>query len=258
MRTKNIEPKWKLRLKKELICKQYFKNFNYEDWLIYLKGKKVTSSNYDTILALDWPHYCSHSTEGCGGKNGWCYTFQGNQVGKHHDKHVAMVDSLARDQPELFGDVVYSEIMDFVKKNKIPYPNLRYSGSGEVIPAYLNALHELVKRGVKLWGFSRDVKLALKMRKLGISVIISCDRTSSKELFKDAKNNDLPMAYTSMGVDDYPPKKAFVTFPVHRIGKVKEVVNTDSICPKVLSDFLEDSRPRGSCQLICRKCHSAN
>ncbi len=251
------EPKsrWRLRLDKELVFRPEFEDMDENEWRNLLKGRRVTSSNYDTVLSLDWPHFCANATLACGGPNGWCYTFQGNQAGKLHNRHAAMVDVLARNFPDIFGEHVAAEVQTIVDEGKIPYPNLRYSGSGEVVDAYLPALRQIQSRGVLLWGFTRNLQLGQELRKLGASVIISCDNTSPPGFIEKAKELMFRLAYSSNGVNDLPPVGTLVTFPVHRVGRVREVVDSPSVCPKVLADFLDDCRPKASCQLICQRCH---
>ena len=98
------KPRWQQRLGKELAFRSEFENLNEQAWRSLLKNRRVTSSNYDTVLSLDWPHFCANATLACGGPNGWCYTFQGNQAGKLHNRHAAMVDVLARSFPDVFGE----------------------------------------------------------------------------------------------------------------------------------------------------------
>jgi hypothetical protein len=254
------EPKarWRLRLEKELAFRRDFENLDENSWRNLLKGRRVTSSNYDTVLSLDWPHFCTNATAACGGPQGWCYTFQGNQAGKLHNRHAAMVDVLARNFPGVFGEYVADEVRTVVREGQIPYPNLRYSGSGELVEAYLPALQEIRNRGVLLWGFTRNLRLAQELRKLGASVIISCDKTSPPGFIEQAVEQRFPLAYSSSGVEDRPPLGTLVTFPVHRVGRVREVVDSPTVCPKVLADFLDDCRPKASCQLICQRCHKTD
>src|SRR5208283_5819688 len=96
-------PRWRLRLDKELAFRDEFSGLSEVEWSVLLKTRHVTSSNNDTVLSLDWPHFCANATPACGGPNGWCYTFQGNQAGKLHNRHAAMVDVLARNFPDIFG-----------------------------------------------------------------------------------------------------------------------------------------------------------
>ncbi len=248
-------PRWRIRLEKELAFQSEFTELNEDDWRSLLKSRSVTSSNHDTVLALDWPHYCSHATRACGGATGWCYTFQGNQAGMLHNRHAAMVDVLARKYPCLFAEIVAEEVFYQVRKGNLPYPNLRYSGSGEVVESYFPALQKLVGREVTLWGFTRSLRIAEGLRDLGASVIISCDSTSPSTLAAQAASAGFAIAYTSMGVNDAPPEGTVVTFPIHRIGRVREVVDSPTVCPKVLADFFEDSRPKAGCQVLCRRCH---
>lgn len=249
------KPRWQLRLAKELAFRSDFGNLEEKAWRSLLRGRRVTSSNYDTVLSLDWPHFCSYATAACGGADGWCYTFQGNQAGKLHNRHAAMVDVLARNFPVVFGEHVAAEVYAALGERKIPYPNLRYSGSGEVVEAYVPALREIHSRGVLLWGFTRNLQVAQELRSIGARVIVSCDKTSPVGFVAKAKEMNFPLAYSSDGVSDPPPPGTLVTFPVHRIGRVREVVDSPTVCPKVLADFLDDCRPEGSCQLICHRCH---
>lgn len=249
------KPRWRRRLDKELVFRADFETLDEKAWRSLLKNRRVTSSNYDTVLSLDWPHFCANATPACGGPEGWCYTFQGNQAGQLHNRHAAMVDVLARTFPDVFGEHVAAEVQTVVDEGKMPYPNLRYSGSGEVVGAYLPALRQIQSRGVFLWGFTRNLQLAHELRELGASVIISCDKTSLPGFIEEAKEQRFPLAYSSSGVDDGPPSGTVVTFPVHRVGRVQEVVDSPSVCPKVLADFLDDCRPKASCQLICQRCH---
>jgi hypothetical protein len=93
------------------------------------------------------------------------------------------------------------------------------------------------------------------LRRIGVGIIVSCDRTSPEGFAERARGSAFPLAYTSAGVDDRPPLGTIVTFPLHRVGRVREVVDSQSVCPKVLADYLYDSRPAGTCQTQCRRCH---
>lgn len=254
--TNEPPPRWKQRLSKELAFRSDFTDLDEAAWRILLKKRRVASSNNDTVLALDWPHFCNHSTPACGGAQGWCYTFQGNQAGKLHNRHAAMVDVLARGFPKLFAEQISSEVMAAVETGLMTYPNLRYSGSGEVVEAYLPALQEVHDRGIQLWGFTRSLRLGAKLRDMGAGVVISCDNTSPAGFIEQARKMGFSLGYTSNGVEDVPPNGSVVTFPVHRVGRVREVVDSESVCPKVLADFLDDCRPKASCQLICTRCHT--
>jgi hypothetical protein len=92
---------------------------------------------------------------------------------------------------------------------------------------------------------------------IGASVIVSCDASSPDGFVEEASGSGFRLAYSSTGVADSPPADAFVTFPVHRVGRVHEVVDHPSICPKVMSEFLYDHREAGTCQHVCRRCHDA-
>jgi hypothetical protein len=255
--TPKLVPRWKRRLEKERAHFSEFLDLSKDEWRQLLKKRSVTSSNQDTVLALDWPHYCAHATSACGGSNGWCYTFQGNQSTKLHDRHVAMVDTVARQHPTLFADKVADEVGKSVVAGRMDYPNLRYSGSGEATDAHLPALKYVTELGVHLWGFTRNIALAKRLRSIGCSVIVSCDRTSPDGFSHKAHEAGFRIAYSSEDVADLPPLGTIVTFPVHRGGKVREVVDIHTLCPKVVSDFVHDSRQNGTCQSICNRCHKA-
>jgi hypothetical protein len=249
-------PRWRQRLEKELAFRSEFVDLNEGDWQKLLQKRRIASSNHDTVLSLDWPHFCGHATQACGGIEGWCYTFQGNQAGKLHNRHAAMVDVLARAFPTLFAEAVLAEVIEAVEKGLLPYPNIRYSGSGEVTEAYLPALAQTAALGVRLWGFTRNLAVAEALRQMGAAVIISCDRTSGDDFIRRGQEAGFPLAYTSSGVMDHPPQGTVVTFPIHRVGRVREVVDSPSLCPKVLSDFLDDCRPEFACQRFCQRCHN--
>ena len=248
--------RWRKRLEKERAYVPEFEILDEDKWMCLLKKRRITSRNQDTVLALDWPHYCAHATDACGGSKGWCYTFQGNQATKLHDRHVAMVDTLARKHPRLFAEKVAEEVTESVAADEIPYPNLRYSGSGEVSEAHLAALNYVADLDIQLWGFTRNIDLAESLRGIGAGVIISCDRTSNRGFSDQALANGFPIAYSSQGVSDKPPSGTIVTFPVHRGGRVNEVVDVPTLCPKVVSDFIHDSRQNGTCQKVCNRCHT--
>ena len=246
--------KWRIRLRTELSHRSEFARLSRAEWSSLLAKRRVTSSNHDTVLAIDWPHYCANATVACGGPAGWCYTFGGKQAGREHSRHVAMVDTLARNYPDLFGERVAAEAGRAVERGLLPYPNVRYSGSGETTFAHLAALREAARRGVWLWGFTRNVQLACELRSFA-GVIFSCDHSTSSNALGAARAARLPLAYTSRDVDDVPPPGTVVTFPLHRGGKVAEVVDSESLCPKVLFDFFEGVRPSATCQTACMRCH---
>ena len=248
-------PRWRKRLQKEMAFRGEFADLDEAQWRDLLKRRRITSKNQDTVLALDWPHYCAQATEACGGVDGWCYTFQGNQTTKRHDRHVVMVDVLARRFPGIFAEKVSEEVKATVTSGGMKYPNLRYSGSGEVATGHIPALEGVADAGVHLWGFTRDLRIAECLRALGAAVIISCDASSSPDMVRRARAAGFSLAYSSAGVWDSPPPGTIVTFPVHKVGRVREVVDASSLCPKVVMDYLEESRPAGSCQLLCSRCH---
>ena len=248
-------PRWRKRLDKERAFLGEFEHLLVEEWRELLKSRRVTSTNYDTVLSLDWPHYCANATSACGGPEGWCYTFQGRQATSSHNRHAAMVDVLARKHPSLFAAQVASEVAQAVSAGNLQYPNIRFSGSGEMTERHVPAIAETVKLGVQAWGFTRSLRVARLVRDVKAYVIVSCDSTSPEGFSASATEAGFPLAYSSNGVDDLPPPGTLVTFPVHRVGRVHEVVDADSLCPKVVSEFLYDERPPGYCQRLCHRCH---
>jgi hypothetical protein len=248
-------PKWRTRLAKERQYLPSFEGLTATEWRKLVHSQSLLSTNHDTVVALDWPHYCTNATTACGGSNGYCYTFQGHQASSNHDRHVARVDALAREHPALFGELVYDEVTKLVAKGLLPYPNLRYSGSGEFTRAHLEGIFSVHERGVQLWGFTRNVDMAVQLKEGGIGVLLSCDRTTSPEIIDLARAQGVGLAYVSANVTDVPPLGTVVTFPIHRGGRVREVVDSDTLCPKVLDDFFLDQRPKGSCQFRCTRCH---
>lgn len=248
-------PRWRIRLDKELAYRAEFESLDEQGWEALLRSCSVTSQNHDTVLSLSWPHFCAHATESCGGSEGWCYTFQGNQVSKAHNRHAALVHFLATRQPRLFAAKVRQEVEKAVDRGDIPYPNVRLAGSGETIQSHLPALQKVLEQGIGLWGFTRDLRLAERLRQIGVKIIVSCDRSTPAHFVEMASELALPLAYTSVSVNDHPPEGTLVTFPLHRVGRVREVVDTPTLCPKVLTDFLEDSRPKAYCQRHCHRCH---
>jgi hypothetical protein len=255
MATPLKSPRWARKLKRELAVGRKYSGFSESEWQDELVGKRITSSNHDTYLALDWPHYCYAATVACGGANGWCYTFQGHQASRSHESRVALVDALAREAPTLFAQTVVHEVMEAVSQGHLPYPNLRYSGSGECAEHHLPALSLVAAAGVRLWGFTRQPSIAVAIRTFGGAVIFSCDKTTDASSLAEARRHGLPLAYTSSDVSDIPPEGTLVVFPLHRGGRVREVVQHDAICPKVLDDFFLERRPPNSCQSRCIRCH---
>ena len=250
--------KWRIRLKEELSLGLQFKAWSSEEWVGYLSKRRIVSDNYDTVLSLDWPHFCIGATEGCGGNRGWCYTLAGHIGGStKRSLRAAVTDRLARDHPDLFSEIVSREITQFVSSGRLPYPNIRFSGSGEVHNSHLPALLSLASRSIHLWGFSRNIRVAIQLKEAGISVLYSCDATTSPENLKEAARAGLKIAYTSLGIDDSPPAPPFVVFPVHHSGRVQEVLDSERVCPKVLEEYLEGRRRRGACQFTCTRCHEA-
>jgi hypothetical protein len=249
------QPKWEVRLARERTASAEFAGWTEPQWRAALLTWRVTSANHDTGLALDWPHYCLHATDLCGGPAGWCYTFQGNQAWKNHDRKVVMVDILARTQRQLFADLVTREVHEAVGEGVLAYPNLRYSGSGEMTRAHLPALKLIAANSIHLWGFTRQLDLVEPLRQIGAGVLFSCDRSTPSGAFQTAKELRVGLAYTSSSIDDSPPPNTVVVFPLHRGGRVKEVVDSEGLCPKVLEDFMYDERSERFCQTKCHRCH---
>lgn len=247
--------KWKILLKKELGHQVEFAELTSNEIRKRISEINVLSENYDTVLSLDLPHYCSGATEACGGKAGWCYTFQGFQALPNHIRKVAFVDYCIKKYPECMVDKVIKEVNIAVEKKKIPYPNLRFSGSGEITHHHLPLIDMLIKNGINIWGFSKNVDIAIKLKKIGASVIFSYDRTSSRDKVHQAISAGIALGYTSSGVFDNPIHKAFVVFPLHKGGKVQEVLDHPKLCPKVVEEFLTGKRNAASCQATCNRCH---
>ena len=248
--------RWRKRLSKERAFEPEFATLSEAGWRNILKGsRRVTSSNHDTVLSIDWPHYCAWATEACGGANGWCYTFQGRQATQQHNRHAAMVDVLATRFPLLFGERVALEVQKAVALGLIPYSNIRFSGSGEMAERHVAAMRAVVSSGVHAWGFTRNIRLACELRSFGAFAIYSCDFSTDPAQLQQAQEAALPLAYSSRGAFDKPPSNTLVTFPVHKVGRVREVCEAPSLCPKVVSEFLHEYRPPSFCQAHCRRCH---
>jgi hypothetical protein len=173
-------------------------------------------------------------------------------------RKVAIVDACASKFPKLFAEKVAEEVASYVRQGKLPYPNLRYSGSGELREAHLPALLALKHdHKIVLWGFTRNLNIAAALKSVAISAIFSCDRATPPDAIRQALRLGLSLAYTSTGVDDNPPAGTSVTFPLHRGGRVSEVVDSITVCPKVLSEYLSGHREEGTCQAVCQRCHTA-
>jgi hypothetical protein len=250
--------KWKVKLHEELSYGAGFAHLSDEELLSLLDTKDILSANHDTRIALDFPHYCSSATKGCGGDNGWCYTFGGHQASKAHSRKVALIDVCAKRLPNALAEKISNELFVYLEKGLIQYPNLRFSGSGELAKHHLDLIEILISKKINLWGFSKNLKLASSLRALGSQVLISIDKTTDARFVEKAIRLGFLIAYTSIGVDDYPPANTLVTFPLHRGGKVKEVVDVSSLCPKVVEEYFHGKRNSGYCQDICNRCHYGN
>lgn len=248
-------PKWKSRLATEREYIRAFERLNEHRLHETGRDGSILSSNHDTVITLDWPHYCSYATEACGGPQGWCYTFAGFHVTPAQARKVALNDVLARRAPRLLADLVSREVMEAVRQRRIRYPNLRFSGSGEVHPSHIPALVEIASRGIQLWGFTKNPHVARALKAESISVLFSCDQTTPAAHLLKARSMGVPLAYTSTGVNDRPPVGTLVTFPVHVSGRVSEVVDDRTLCPKVEEEFLAGVRTPAWCQARCKRCH---
>jgi len=62
--------KWRRRLHLEMAYARRFLKLTEMEWHRELQSLQLTSANYDTVLALDWPHYCTGATVLCGGPRG--------------------------------------------------------------------------------------------------------------------------------------------------------------------------------------------
>lgn len=248
-------PKWRRMLARELRERSRFESLSVGEWRSLLETRSVTSSNHDTVLSLDWPHYCAGASQACGGPRGWCYTFTGLQAGENHVRKVAMVDALATLHPALFAERVVLEVERAVRSGALPYANLRYSGSGELNACHVKGLALVATRGVRLWGFTRNLVVASALRAAEIPVIVSYDRSTVLRHVLAARRKGFPLGYSSEGVDDGPPHPSVVVFPVHRSGRIPEVVDVPELCPKVVHEYLHQERPPAMCQSVCQRCH---
>jgi hypothetical protein len=247
--------KWKRKLAQEMRERRQLEKLTQAELLKVAEERGLLSRNWDTVVSLDFPHYCVHATTNCGGPKGWCYTFQGYQALQPHAAKVALVDLVASRYPDEFARLVASEVRREVDAGRLPYPNVRLSGSGEIAATHFPAIKSLAEAGVALWGFSRSAQVAEFLSSIGVPVLFSCDASTPPAAMEEARLAKLPLAYTSTGVDDPPPSGAVVTFPVHREGKVREVVDHSTVCPKVLQEFLDGHREAASCQVRCQRCH---
>lgn len=250
-----LKTKWQVRLKRELHYRAEFSHLTREEWGKLIAKRTILSRNHDTVLSIDWPHYCRGASQGCGGPNGWCYTMSGHLAGATHDRKVAMIDQAARNEPGLLAEKTAEEIRCAVNSGLLPYPNLRYSGSGELSEHHIPFLELVSAAGVRLWGFTRLPRIGLLLREIGATVIISCDYTTPHAVIDEARYCNFPLAYTSLNCGDSPPDGTIVTFPVHRGGSVREAVNHASLCPKVIDEFFHGDRLPGWCQERCKRCH---
>ena len=247
--------KWKARREQEMARVAEFDSVGDDSLAAIVRSSQITSSNFDTVAAIDFPHYCIGATAGCGGAKGWCYTFQGRLALSAHHKKVALTDVASVRLPQMLADKVFAEVVELVRVGSLPRPNLRYSGSGEVALHHVDFLRRLSHLGVHLWGFSRNLAVARELRAIGASVLVSCDRTSSSAFIRKAVASGFKLAYTSIGVSDVAPRNSLVVFPLHRSGTVREVADAPELCPKVVEEFFNGERRAGSCQLRCTRCH---
>lgn len=247
--------KWKMRLQRELRFHKEFKSVSFDEMIERISKTRFLSDNYDTVCSLDLPHYCSGATSSCGGEEGWCYTFQGFQSLESHLKKTSFLDFCIKYHLDSVLSKILDEIKVLVDKKLIPYPNLRYSGSGELAAHHIPLLRKLADNGVLVWGFTKNIDIAIELHNIGISVIFSHDKSSDLKKVNRAHLEGIPLAYTSEGVNDSPIFHTAVVFPLHRGGKVKEIVEHESLCPKVVDEFLGEKRKASSCQNYCTRCH---
>lgn len=248
-------PKWRRRLAVERSFVADYEVLGNAELEAMAEGADLLSSNHDTVLSLDWPHYCSYATEACGGRRGWCYTFAGFHVTPAQARKVALNDVLARRVPHAFANRIATCIMSEVRRGTLPYPNLRYSGSGEISLAHVSAIEDIASRGVRLWGFTKNPQVAEALHRASVPVIFSSDRTTPADHLSIPRSLGIPLAYSSAGVDDLPPPGTVVTFPVHISGRVTEAADHPSLCPKVVEEFLHGDRTPAWCQTRCQRCH---
>ncbi len=250
-----VQPKWKRRLVVELEAQRSMHDLSDGELRASLEENGVLSENHDTVVSLDWPHFCSHATEACGGVRGWCYTLSGHHVSSSHARKVALNDLGARRIPEAFAAIVFEEIKARTENGELEYANVRFSGSGEVQKHHVAALGLIAARGIRVWGFTKNPTLAVALRNLGIAAIFSFDHSTRRVHLKAAMKSGIPLAYSSRSVADAPPVPVLVTFPVHASGRVTEAIDHPTLCPKVVEEFLTSTRRRGWCQQRCLRCH---
>ena len=248
--------KWKTALQAELAHQSGIKSLPVGDLLKLLPSQKVTSLNHDTVISINWPHYCSCATSACGGEGGYCYTLQGVMKSAAHAKKAAIIDIIATTEPSFFAQRVYEEVVNSMVSGAQSTLNVRYSGSGELTLKHIPAVERIRETGVIPWGFTRRIDVAKSLMGSGISVLLSADWTTDGDIIREAQKASIPMSYTSRGVNDIPPVGTFVTFPVHRSGRVSEVVDHPTLCPKVIDEFLNMRRQESWCQLRCNRCHA--
>ena len=248
--------KWRTRLKKEVYERKKYLRLSDDALSELITKRTILSTNYDTRVSLDFPHFCAGASLGCGGPKGWCYTFQGALARDAHHKKVAFNDATCLRLPEKLSVKIVSEISSAVAAGTLKYPNLRFNGSGEATSHHVPVLKRLVELGVQVWGFSKNIQILPKLRDAGVSVMYSYDRTTSIEDVDRAVKNNFSLAYTSVGVKDFPLRGAKVVFPLHRSGHVKEVVDSQALCPKVIDEYLNQKRSPGYCQTKCNRCHN--
>ncbi len=252
-----LTEKWRQLLAQELQYRNALTGQSTEKLTELCKRSKLLSGNIDTGVSLDFPHYCTGATPLCGGPRGWCYTFSGRHCSEGHHQKVALIDVLSVKEPELLAATVLTEVDNARVKGLVSSMNLRYAGSGEVAPHHLPALKIISSKGIKLWGFTKRLDVALSLRAIGASVLFSWDSSSKLDLVQEAVTNGFQLAYTSADALDRPEIPSFVVFPLHRQGRVREVVDCSNLCPKVVEEYLTDTRRPGACQSRCTRCHEA-
>lgn len=253
--TKPALPKWRHRLNVERSHVSQFEALSERELASLAQQNDPLSSNHDTVLSIDWPHYCSFATEACGGPRGWCYTFSGFHVTPAQARKVALNDVLARRLPKEFAMRVTQCVRKHVERGRLPYENLRFSGAGEISISHVPALESIQSLGVRSWGFTKNPHVAEQLAGLGIAVIFSADHSTDPCHLGLAQELGVPIAYSSRSISDSPPKGVLVTFPVHISGRVSEVIDHPTVCPKVVEEFIHGIRTPAWCQNRCQKCH---
>lgn len=248
-------PKWIRRLEEELAYRAQFEMLTLRELERELGATPLLSENHDTVVSIDVPHYCGGATPACGGPRGWCYTFFGSSIAAGRARKAALVDVYAERHPNAFADRVVVEVRELVRRGLLRYFNVRFAGSGELRLQHIPALECLAANGIRAWGFTKNAAVYLRLRKSRIACLFSCDATSDREALRSVLSAGGLLAYTSTSARDLPPEGSFVTFPVHVSGRVTEVADHPTLCPKVLEEYFDGTRREAWCQARCLRCH---